>query len=61
MLMTFVAVSTYGSEPSTLKEMKALMCPVDATKQAALKDCMKSKAVDKDKVSKYMIIPGTIS
>jgi hypothetical protein len=57
-----MTVSAYGSEPSSLAELKTAACPLDESKQAALKTCMTDNmGTDKDKVSKYVIIPDTIS
>jgi hypothetical protein len=36
-------VTAYGSNPSTLAEIKHLMCPIDPNKQKAFKDCVKAK------------------
>jgi len=57
-----MAVAVYGSSPSTLVDNKHLFCPPDKDKIGALKVCMKgTPKPDKDAVSKYVIIPDTIS
>ena len=57
-----MAVAVYGSSPSTLVDKKHLFCPPDKDKIGALKVCMKgTPKPDKDAVSKYVIIPDTIS
>ncbi|KIM81268.1 hypothetical protein PILCRDRAFT_821738 [Piloderma croceum F 1598] len=44
--------SAYGSELSSFKDMKASMCPPDATKQAAFKACLSKGKPDKDAMKK---------